>query len=354
MKIHIVLPGDLRGWIIAKAADRLAEFAGGYGAQTSVSEGPDKNADLNHWMSYAFANSEQPTPSTMLITHPDDPFKVRSIRDTLTRYVDVGICMSSETVGQLAAAGTPRSRLCYVLFGHDGVVIPRRIVIGITTRLYPDGRKREAFLVRLANDVDLSAFTFRIFGAGWEAIVERLRGSGAQVELDAGSEDYKADYGRIADAVPSFDYYLYLGMDEGSLGTLDALAGGIRTIVTDQGFHKDLTNVLTHRFVEYESLLDIFCALQTERANRLAAAAQFTWQEYARRHVLIWRLVLAGRRDEIAQELTNVSVHATQVRPPSLRFRLRALSPVRILSAVAHYSALESAVNWFRQRRRPR
>lgn len=354
MKIRIVLPPDLRAWVIEKAAVRLVEYAPRLGVEISVGDTLDPSADVNHWMSYAFANTEQPTPSTMLITHPDDPFKVRSIRGTLEKYVDIGICMSSETVAQLVAAGSPRDQLCYVLFGHDAVVRPRKIVIGITTRLYADGRKRESFLLRLAKDVDLSAFSFRIFGSGWEAVVEQLRSLGVQVELDPSSADYRADYERIVDSVPSFDYYLYTGMDEGSLGTLDAMAGGVGTIVTDQGFHKDLAEALTYRFVEYQEMLEIFERIRSVRERRIDTAREYTWEEYARRHVLIWNLLVAGKHGEISARLSNLTGEFAQSRVASLEFKLRSLHPKRILSALAHVPLLQPAVDWARRKRRRR
>lgn len=352
MKINIVLPGDLRAWIIEKAANRLAEHAGTCGVEVTISDRARPTADLNHWMSYAFANERRSTPATMLITHPDDPFKVSLIRATLNQRVDLGICMSSEIVSQLAAAGVPRTQLCYVLFGHDGTVVPRRITIGITTRLYADGRKREGFLSRLASDMDLSIFTFKIFGAGWGAIVEQLRHVGLDIEYESGSADYQADYRRIVDSIPSFDYYLYLGMDEGSLGTLDALAAGVGTIVTDQGFHKDIAAALTHRFVEYSDLLEIFRRIRSEHVGRIETAAKLTWNEYGRRHVLAWKFVLSGRRADVANELANEIAPDAARSAPSLRFRLRVFSPVRLFSAFAHAVALRPLANWIRELRR--
>src|SRR5213079_3455186 len=104
---------------------------------------PRGDVDLNHWMSYAFANEPQPTRATMFITHIDDPHKVSLVGTELEHGIDDGICMSSHQVEFLVAQGLPRASLCHVLPAHDNRVKPRRIRIGIATRLYPDGRKRE-------------------------------------------------------------------------------------------------------------------------------------------------------------------------------------------------------------------
>jgi len=47
------------------------------------------------------------------------------------------------------------------------------------------------------------------------------------------------DYEVYKELIPTLDYYLYVGKDEGQMGFIDALAAGIPTIVTPQGFHLD-------------------------------------------------------------------------------------------------------------------
>jgi hypothetical protein len=97
--------------------------------------------------------------------------------------------------------------------------------------------------------------------------------------------------------VPHFDYYFYPGLDEGSLGTLDALSAGVKTIVTTQGFHLDIPNGITHGFWEYEELRDIFEGIARDRRGRVDMARRLTWTKYAERHVAIWASLLS--RDEV-------------------------------------------------------
>jgi hypothetical protein len=101
-------------------------------------------------------------------------------------------------------------------------------------------------LLRLAQTMRLDAFRFEIFGQGWADVIPRLEAAGAEIFYRPGSDDYVADYREMIDHVAGFDYYLYLGRDEGSLGTLDALAAGVKTIITPQGFHVDLPYGITH------------------------------------------------------------------------------------------------------------
>jgi hypothetical protein len=356
LKVHLVLHRDNQGWIIEKMARRLMEAADPAELEMSWSELQRADVDVNHWMSYAFANEPQLTRATMFITHVDDPYKASLIRNELASGVDLGICMSSSTVAELAERGIPRNSLCFVLPAHDARVVPRRIRIGLTTRTYSDGRKREWMLQRLAADMRLDAFEFEIFGAGWKHVIAELEAAGASVTYHPGTADYQADYAQILAAVPTFDYYLYLGMDEGSLGTIDAVAAGVRTIVTAQGFHLDMRPALTHLFVTYEELTVIFGGIAAERAARLDMGENLTWKVFARRHAEIWRHVASGNPGAVAmlasQRLATTPAELARMRTSPYLTRL--LQPRRILSALSHWGPLKPVRAWVRRRAQAR
>lgn len=348
LRVRIVLSPDNASWILEKMAQRLADAAASNNVTVDVASVPDLSADLNHWMSYAFANERHSTPTTMTITHLDDPYKIAMVARLLKKSVDLGICLSSDHARYLAEQGVPAERLAHVVPGHDFVASPRPIVIGITTRLYKDGRKREAMLVELARTVDLGAFRFDIFGAGWEPVIERLEAAGARIRYFPGTTDFVADYQAIAEALPHFDYYLYLGRDEGSLGTLDALAAGVKTIVTPQGFHCDLPGGITHPVWTQEELNQIFHQLAQERRSLAAAAAPFSWDAYAKAHCRLWSDVVHGR--PIEQPAPTYS-HAAAPRRESRRdVALRHFSPFRIRSALSHIPILKPVRRWLRRR----
>ncbi|HYR27989.1 MAG TPA: hypothetical protein VEU30_05955, partial [Thermoanaerobaculia bacterium] len=91
--------------------------------------------------------------------------------------------------------------------------------------------------------------------------------------------------------------YLYLGMDEGSLGTLDALALGLVPIVTPQGFHLEFPEGTIRAVESYEDLARTMDALAADRARRVDSVKGWTWQQYAADHLLVWEALLAGQRD---------------------------------------------------------
>ena len=348
LRVRIILSPDNASWILEKMAHRLAGGAAANNILAEVGSTPDATADLNHWMSYAFANEEHRTPTTMTITHLDDPYKIKMVSRLLSGSVDLGICLSSDHARYLAEQGIPIERLAYVVPGHDFIAQPRRIVIGVTTRLYKDGRKREAMLVELARQVDLSAFRFDIFGSGWEKVIAQLKTAGAQIRYSPGTLDFVADYQEIADALPHFDYYLYVGRDEGSLGTLDALAAGVKTIVTPQGFHCDLPGGITNPVWDQADLNRTFLELAAQRQSLTDAATPFSWTAYAQGHCQLWSSVVSHQ--PIGQ---LVAIHTHNVAPKrETRWEIarRQLSPIRIRSAISHIPILRPVRNWLLRR----
>lgn len=283
MKVSIVCRDDQRDWILGKIATRLRDELA---PQVAVSLGPepDAGADLHHFVWYDdFRDGGR--AATVGVTHIDSRPKLEKLRHQLRR-AGAGVCMSRDHMEELRAAGLPR--LCYVLPAHDGAIPPRRLHVGITTRLYPpDPCKREWLVEQLALHVDPADFRFSIMGAGWEPIVERLAARGFEVTHapEFALEAYRA-------LMPTLDFWLYTGWDEGSMGFLDALQAGVPTIATPQGFHLDVPGGLTHAFDDLASLVAVFESLAAAKRARTEAVRELTWARYARRHLEIWRHLL--------------------------------------------------------------
>ena len=307
MYCHLVLDLQSRGWIIEKMCRRLGAELEDLGHTVSIGDQPNATADMNHFMFFWSVPKQTPPQCTVAITHVDDSHRLALASAAISRTV-MAICMSSMTVKQLVLSGLPRAKMCYVLPAFDGGLEPRRIVVGLTTKIYPEGRKREDLLVRLAKEMNLSSFHFEIFGSGWESVVEVLRVSGATVLLHVDGADPISDYRLMKERIPHFDYYLYTGLDEGSMGTLDALAAGVKTIVTSQGFHVDLPHGITHPFWDYQELRAVFEGIREERNSRVRAVEKLTWRRYAERHLLIWQTMIDGRTGELPQLLGQESL----------------------------------------------
>lgn len=296
IRVHLVCEEDLDAWILGKFALRLREGLLARGIQCDLSNKPDRTVDINHYINFLAYHGRQTTIETVMVTHIDTEKKVRMLYDQLAQ-AEFGICMSSETVENLAAHGIPRGKLCFIHPGHDGILRPRKTIVGITSRIYPDARKRENVLVDLAASISPEDFAFRIMGAGWDAVVAQLRLGGFEVDYFT-----QFDTERYYALIPTLDYYLYLGLDEGSMGYLDALSAGVATIVTAQGFHLDVPNGITYPFIEGEQLKNIFSAIATEKKRRQLAVANWTWPSYVDKHLTLWEYILARKTGHAVRE----------------------------------------------------
>jgi hypothetical protein len=315
-KLHAKLVVKDRGWIIEKIFRRLAENLPAWGVEAEITEHPSADADVNHFM-YLDVDASLPSHgvNTLYITHIDRPAKMHILKKNL-RNAGAGVCMSRMTVDELARAGVERAKLCYVTPAHDGVLKPRRTVIGLTTRIRPDGAKRESVIIELARRMRLDSFHFDIIGRGWEGVIPRLEEAGATVRYYPGTNDATADYRVNMEWIPHFDYYLYMGWDEGSMGLLDALAAGVSTIVTPQGFHLDINRGITHSFVGSEDLAEVLARIAEDRNSIARRVSGLTWSTFAGKFATLWRALLDGRENGFPDLLYPGTEYERPLPPP--------------------------------------
>lgn len=289
MKVNIVCYEDVNKWILGKFALKLKENLDCLGVLCSISNRPDPNADINHHIIYTDFKPQSNGIDTLMITHIDNEHKLKHLLSTMPYYT-MGICMSRETMCSLNTLGIERSKVCYVNPAHDQKVFIKKIKLGISCRVQSDGRKREDFIKRLAYVLDPTYFEFHIMGDSWDDIVYVLRNKGFVVEY---IPNFDRDiYYRF---ISELDYYIYTGMDEGQMGFVDAAAAGVRTIVTAQGYHLDAIHGISYPYTEYEQLESILLEIQEERSNLVNSVEDWTWLDYAKKHVEIWDYLLTGK-----------------------------------------------------------
>jgi hypothetical protein len=290
MRVRIVCYEDVNQWILGKFARRLCEQLEQHQIGVDIGNAPDPAADINHHIIYFGYDGTKRGVDTLMVTHVDEPFKVSMIKRQLVT-AEMAICMSSDTMRKLTKLAVPRSKLCFVNPAHDEIIKPRKLVVGVTSKVQPTGCKREAILQQLAGRIPGADFKFHIMGSGWDKIVASMREKGIEV-------DYRDHFDPEAyrTLIPSLDYYLYFGQDEGSMGFLDALAAGIQTIVTPQGFHLDAKGGIVHAFNELDELVAIFESILQKRKALTAAVESWTWSKYASDHLLIWQHLLQRKQ----------------------------------------------------------
>ena len=271
MKVHIVNYEEPRyNGILSKYAYSMADELEKLGVEVTVSNEPDQKSDVNHHINY---RSYRPsgTIDTLMVTHITTADKMESIKSGM-KTAKKGICFSRETEEQLKKEGI--KKLTTILPAHDGLPRrPRRIFI--STNVYPDGCKREGMFYELIKNIDCSKFHFYIMGSGWN-----VQGLEANISyLDHFELD---DYANLMNVC---DYNLYFGMDEGSMGILDATNVGMKTIAPSTGFHKEIG--IDYPFTTQLELNEIFKKLATNPVE------SWTWAQYTKEHMKVWEKLLS-------------------------------------------------------------
>lgn len=283
MRINIINKDG--GWILMKFAKEMQDELIKLGYDVTISEWPNQSADINH--SFVPHSTEfSSTPSTYMITHVDSERKINRIRHMAERGA-IGICMSRETRDKLISYGISPTKVCYINPAQDGLIFPQKVSLGFTYRVHMDFRKRDSMIVDIAKEIDPRIFKFVIMGADWEEIIRELRGMG--FEVDYYSEFDKIKYNEIMHQI---DYFCYFGFDEGNMGYLDAVAAGIGTIVTPQGYHLDTECPITYPVETISDIVNVLLNIQEERMKHYKFIKEWTWDNYAKKHVEIWKYIL--------------------------------------------------------------
>ncbi len=279
------------GWIISKFQNKLCEELLKLGVDADISPRRDEKADINHYPVYYFQDEKRVNHEndTYMITHIDCLSKVELLRDRAPKC-GMGICMSKYTMDYLTLYGVPREKLCYINPAHDHVIKPRKYVIGLTHKTHFDCRKRNEMLVDIAKGLDKDYFRFIIMGSGWDEMVAEMTKCGIEVE-------YYNDfiYDKYVEIVPTFDFFLYFGWDEGNMGYLDALAAGVETVVTPQGFHLDAKGGLTYPCETVEDYIRTFEKIADKKRGLVNSVESWTWENFAKKHIEVWEYIL-GRK----------------------------------------------------------
>lgn len=288
MKIALVLNSENSGWILEKIAFRLRDTLRSLGHTVIISKNKCADVDVNHFLSYNFVEKSNGI-STAMVTHIDDVLKLQHLKNLVNNYeINSLICMSAFTREILISHGLPADKISYVLPAVDSPPKVKKIKIGLSGRIYKDGRKNENWLISAAQKISLENFQFHFFGSGWSKVESSIVSSGGEVFVYPEGSDYLEDHKLIISKLNELDYWMYLGFDEGSLGTLDAALAAVPLIVTPQGFHLELPSRIDYPVSSEENLISVLRDLDFPVRLSAAAGAYWSWARYAQDHVSIW------------------------------------------------------------------
>lgn len=329
----IVDPGNA-GWILEKIALRLKEQFEMNGSRVQILDSPIGTSDVVFWLYFGhrgILSLNLDTYSTLLkstlVTHVDDSAKVNRIRNLSQVGVDLVFMSAAHSLEISSMIGSPIP-FFNILLGTDLVENNRKMKIGIFSKCFPDGRKNEEWLVRLAKKVDLQDCEFVIIGTGWERIRKVLEGSGALVKLYDGNQYPYPDYSEFPAFYKLLDLYLYTGFDEGAMGSLDAYVLGVKLLISRQGFHKEFQTDANSQFSNYQEFEEKFIQNLEEYRVAQKNLQKWTWESCATSLMAHWESELTLTSDSYNLGKRNPSILRESLQSRSA-FSVRAIYKTR-------------------------
>lgn len=224
--------------------------------------------------------------NSVFITHTDDKTKESDLIKMKDQF-DSYVCMSKEDEQFLVELGFDPKKVFGLTLPIRNTYI-RPISIGIFSNCYDDHRKNELWLLDYCknhNNAQLLNFVF--IGNGWEKVCYELAVCNCSFEWHCASRSLPGEYFFQQLKLLNLDYYLYMGMDGGAMGTYDAYAMGVHLCVSDDGYHKDLPDVE----MKFETKEELYCNLDeicSKQRRRLDFFENHSIKHYVDRLLKIW------------------------------------------------------------------
>lgn len=224
--------------------------------------------------------------NSVFVTHTDDALKehdLKSMKDSFDSFV----CMSPEDAKFLCDLGYDPSKVVGIDLPARNTYI-RPLSVGIFSACYPDGRKNEQWIIDYCEtDENAKLLNFVFIGTGWYRILQRLEELSISFEWHNVPRSLPYEYQFQQDVLKNVDYYMYVGMDGGAMGTLDAYAMGCRLIVTYDGFHQTIPNI-DYAFDTKEGFIQQMKSIARKQRDKIDFYGQRTSENYVKRLVKVW------------------------------------------------------------------
>lgn len=224
--------------------------------------------------------------NSVFITHTDDVMKEHDLHSMRNKF-DSYITMSEEDAQFLVELGFDRKKVF-------GVNLPVRnnyikpISLGIFSSCYPDNRKNEKWLLEYCQDNQLSKLANFVFiGSGWGDFVQELISMGCSIEWHCVSRDLPNEYFFQQLKLLNVDYYLYMGMDGGAMGTYDAYAMGAQLCISDDGYHKGIPDI-DLKFETKEKFFQVLNSILSKQKRKIDFYSENSVKRYGNTLLEIW------------------------------------------------------------------
>lgn len=275
-------------WILKIIADDIFRELNNHGIKCRAGKRDEYQGEaIVHHMWWRIAKPiNDARINSVFVTHTDDALKESDLINIKDSF-DYFIPMSSEDELFLKGLGFEAQKV-------HGLTLPvrntyvRPLSIGIFSSCYPDYRKNEGWLLDFckANE-DAQLINFVFIGSGWESFVKQLEENGCTFEWHNVSRGLPYEYFFQQLKLQHLDYYLYLGMDGGAMGTYDAYAMNVPLFVSDDGYHKDIPD-LDIKFEDKEQFEKEMKELVAKQKRRICFFAQNNVNKYVSDLYAVW------------------------------------------------------------------
>ncbi len=219
--------------------------------------------------------------NAIFITHTDDQYKENQLVGMKDQF-DLFFTMSQEDAAFLIGLGYDKRKVFGVNLPVRNQYI-RPISIGIFSRCYPDHRKNELWLLDYCKQYENSQLVNFVFvGDGWGEFVSQLSKYKCSFEWHNVSRFLPCEYMFQQLKLANLDYYIYMGMDGGAMGTYDAYAMGIELCVTDDGYHKSIPD-LSYKFSDKEGFFSQLDKIVSRQVRKIDFFRENTASKYVER-----------------------------------------------------------------------
>ena len=181
--------------------------------------------------------------NAVFVTHIDDKIKENDLLSMKDQF-DIFFCMSPEDAVFLQELGFDKTKVFGLNLPTRNTYI-RPVTIATFSNCYPQmGTKNERWLMDYcATHPNSKLVNFCFIGHWWGECAEFLSKQGCSFEWHCVDRSLPYEYMFQQLKLTSADYYLYMGMDGGAMGTYDAYAMGLDLCVADDGYHKSIPDI---------------------------------------------------------------------------------------------------------------
>ncbi len=224
--------------------------------------------DISFHMWWRFAQPyKEAKVNAVFITHTDDAVKEGDLIRMKDQF-DIFVTMSPEDAQFLIELGFDKNKVFGLNLPVRNTYI-RPMTMGIFSACYPDHRKNDHWLQEYCSTHELARLVNFVFiGSGWGDFVNQLEKDGCSFQWINISRRMPHEYFYQQLLLSQVDYYVYMGMDGGAMGTYDAYAMGVKLCVADDGYHKSIPD-LDNKFSTKEEFFDEMDSIISQQARRL-------------------------------------------------------------------------------------